>query len=74
MRGRSMSVPREEAFSFHVPLAAPFFTSLWTAGRRRDVPDLGPGDAQLIDLRDNPVVRLDTPFDSLRFYVPQTRP
>ena len=29
------------------------------------------GDAQLIDLRDNPVVGLDTPFDSLRFYIPQ---
>jgi hypothetical protein len=35
------------------------------------VPDLRPGDAQLIDLRDNPVVSLDTPFDSLRFYIPQ---
>jgi AraC family transcriptional regulator len=71
MRGRSLSVPREEAFSFHVPLAAPFFSNMWTAGRRRDVPDLRPGDAQLIDLRDNPVVSLDTPFDSLRFYIPQ---
>jgi AraC family transcriptional regulator len=72
MRGHSLSVPREEAFSFHVPLSAPFFSNLWTAGRRRDVPDLRPGDAQLIDLRDNPVVSLDTPFDSLRFYIPQT--
>jgi AraC family transcriptional regulator len=71
MRGRSLSVPQEEAFSFHVPLSAPFFSNLWTAGRRREVPDLRPGDAQLIDLRDNPVVGLDTPFDSLRFYIPQ---
>lgn len=71
MRGRSLSVPREEAFSFHVPLAVPFFSNLWTAGRRREVPDLRLGDAQLIDLRDNPVVSLDTPFDSLRFYIPQ---
>jgi AraC family transcriptional regulator len=71
MRGRSLSVPPEEAFSFHVPLSAPFFSNLWTAGRRREVPDLRPGDAQLIDLRDNPVVGLDTPFDSLRFYIPQ---
>jgi AraC-like DNA-binding protein len=29
------------------------------------------GDAFLYDLGDNPVVGLDTPFDSLRFYVPQ---
>jgi hypothetical protein len=71
MRGRSLSVPQEEAFSFHVPLSVPFFTNLWTAGRRREVPDLRLGDAQLIDLRDNPVVSLDTPFDSLRFYIPQ---
>jgi AraC-like DNA-binding protein len=71
MRGRSLSVPQEEAFSFHVPLSVPFFTKLWTAGRRREVPDLRLGDAQLVDLRDNPVVSLDTPFDSLRFYVPQ---
>jgi AraC family transcriptional regulator len=71
MRGRSLSVPQEEAFSFHVPLSVPFFTNLWTAGRRREVPDLCLGDAQLIDLRDNPVVSLDTPFDSLRFYIPQ---
>lgn len=71
MRGRSLAVPREEAFSFHVPLSVPFFTKLWTAGRRREVPDFRLGDAQLIDLRDNPVVSLDTPFDSLRFYIPQ---
>ena len=71
MRGRSLSVPREEAFSFHVPLSVPFFATLWTKGQRREVPELRLGDAQLIDLRDNPVVSLDTPFDSLRFYVPQ---
>src|ERR1700689_1542670 len=71
MRGRSLSVPQEEAFSFHVPLSVPFFSNLWTAGRRREVPDMRLGDAQLIDLRDNPVVGLDTPFDSLRFYIPQ---
>jgi AraC family transcriptional regulator len=71
MRGRSLAVPQEEAFSFHVPLSVPFFSNLWTAGRRREVPDLRLGDAQLIDLRDNPVVSLDTPFDSLRFYIPQ---
>jgi len=35
------------------------------------VPQLRLGDAQLVDLRDNPVVSLDTPFDSLRFYIPQ---
>lgn len=72
VRGRSLAVPPEEAFSFHVPLSLPFFSSLWTAGRRREVPELRLGDAQLIDLRDNPVVSLDIPFDSLRFHIPQT--
>jgi AraC family transcriptional regulator len=71
MRGRSLTVPQEEAFAFHVPLSLPFFTDLWTAGRRRDVPDWSLGDAQLVDLRDNPRVSLDTSFDSLRFYIPQ---
>ena len=71
MRGLSLTVPQEEAFSFHVPLAVPFFSKLWTSGRRREVPELRLGDAQLIDLRDNPVVSLDIPFDSLRFHIPQ---
>ncbi len=72
MRGRSLTVPQEEAFSFHVPLSVPFFSSLWTGGRRREVPELRLGDTQLIDLRDNPVVSLDIPFDSLRFHIPET--
>jgi AraC family transcriptional regulator len=70
-QGRSLAAPAEEAFAFHVPLSLPFFSSLWTSGRRREVPDFRLGDAQLVDLGDNPVVRLDTPFDSLRFYVTQ---
>jgi AraC family transcriptional regulator len=71
MRGRSLAVPPQEAFAFHVPLSVPFFSDLWTAGRRREVPDLRLGDAQLVDLGDNPVVSLDIPFDTLRFYISQ---
>jgi AraC family transcriptional regulator len=71
MRGRSLAVPPEEAFAFHVPLSVPFFSDLWTAGRRREVPDLRLGDAQLVNLGDNPVVSLDIPFDTLRFYIHQ---
>ena len=71
MRGRSLAVPPEEAFAFHVPLSVPFFSNLWTAGRRREVPDLHLGDAQLVNLGDNPVVSLDIPFDTLRFYIHQ---
>ncbi len=72
MHGRSLAAPPEEAFAFHVPLAVPFFSNLWTAGKRREVPDWRLGDAQLIDLHDKPTVRLDIPFDSLRFYISQT--
>src|ERR1700685_1936474 len=72
MRGRSLAVPPEEAFAFHVPLAVPFFSNLWTAGKRREVPNWRLGDAQLIDLRAKPMVSLTIPFNSLLFYIPQT--
>src|ERR1700733_14915556 len=72
MRGRSLATPPQEAFAFHVPLSVPFFSNLWTAGRRREVPDWRLGDAQLVDLRDKAMVSLDIPFDSVRFYIPQT--
>ena len=71
MLGRSLAVPPEAAFSFHVPLTLPFFSDLWIAGRRKTQSPTGLGHAFLYDLGDNPVVGLDTSFDSLRFYVPQ---
>jgi AraC-like DNA-binding protein len=70
-RGRSMAVPPEEAFSFHVPLTAPFFSDLWVAGKRKTLPVASLGDAFLFDLNENPTVGLETSFDALRFYVPQ---
>ena len=33
-RSRSLPARPEEAFAFHVPLAVPFFSNLWTAGKR----------------------------------------
>ena len=62
MHGHSIATPPEEAFAFWVPLSVPFFSNLWTAGRRREVPDLRLGDAQLVDLGEKPVVSLDIPF------------
>jgi AraC family transcriptional regulator len=70
-RGRSLGVPPQEAFAFHVPLSLPFFSELWTAGRRRETPDWRLGYAQLVDLSEHPVVSLDIPFDTLRFYITQ---
>jgi AraC family transcriptional regulator len=71
MHEHSIATAPEEAFAFWVPLSVPFFSNLWTAGRRREVPELRLGDAQLVDLGDHPVVSLDIPFDSIRFYVTQ---
>jgi AraC-like DNA-binding protein len=71
MHGRSLATPPEEAFAFHVPLSVPYFSDLWTAGRRREVPDWHLGHAQLIDLGEKPVVSLDITFDSIRFYITQ---
>jgi len=71
MRGRSMSVPPEEAFTFQVPLSLPFFSGLWTAGKRLPHNPTSTGDAFLFDLSNNPTVGLSNPFDSLRFYIPR---
>jgi AraC family transcriptional regulator len=71
LQGRSEPVPREAAFSLHVPLSLPFFSDLWIDGKFKGNPPAPLGCAYLFDLRDNPVVGLDTPFDSLRFYVSQ---
>jgi AraC family transcriptional regulator len=71
MRGRSMAVPVESAYSFHVPMTAPFFSDLWMDGKRQTLPDANLGDAFLFDLSENPRVGLDTSFDSMRFYIPQ---
>ncbi|MBR1218044.1 helix-turn-helix transcriptional regulator [Bradyrhizobium sp. U87765 SZCCT0131] len=71
MHGRSMSVPPEDAFTFQVPLKLPFFSGLWTAGKRLAHNPASPGDAFLFDLNNNPTVGLNNPFDSLRFFIPR---
>jgi AraC family transcriptional regulator len=71
MLGHSIATRPEEAFAFWAPLSVPFFSNLWTAGRRREVPELRLGDTQLVDLGDHPVVSLDIPFDAIRFYITQ---
>src|SRR6202000_1047449 len=71
MLGHSIAKKPEEAFAFWVPLSVPFFSNLWTAGRRREVPELRLGRGQLVDLGDHPIVDLDIPFDAIRFYITQ---
>src|SRR5262249_21314565 len=69
--GRSMSIPPEETIAFHVPLSTHFFSDLWIGRRHQSLPSGALGHAFLVDLQENPVVGLDTPFDSLRFHAPQ---
>src|SRR5262245_50133831 len=71
MRGRSMAVPQEETFVFHVPLSTHFFSDLWAGGRHHSLPSGALGQMFLVDLSENPVVGLDTRFDSLRIHAPQ---
>jgi len=71
LRGRSEAVPREAAFSIHVPLSLPFFSESWISGKFKSIAPATLGCAFLFDLSENPVVSLDTPFDSVRFYVSQ---
>ena len=49
-RGRSLTVPREEAFSIHVPLSLPFFSEAWIGGKFRNIPPATLGCAFLFDL------------------------
>jgi AraC family transcriptional regulator len=72
MRGRSLSVPEEDAFALQVPLSHNFFTEIWTSGGFRRELHATPGDVYLFDLSCNPRVGLGTPFDTLRCYVSQS--
>ena len=61
MRGRSLSVPEEDAFALQVPLSHSFFTEIWTSGGFRRELHATPGDVYLFDLSCNPRVGLATP-------------
>ena len=62
---------QERRFHFTFRCPGPFFSNLWMAGKRKALPDARLGDTFLFDLNENPTVDLDTPFELLRFYVPQ---
>jgi AraC family transcriptional regulator len=71
MRGRSMSVPPVDAFTFQVPLTFPFFSGFWISGKRLAHNAASAGHAFLFDLGNNPTVGLHNPFDTLRFFIPR---
>lgn len=68
---RSMEVPREQSFSFQVPLGISFPWQAWFSGKQRIVSPATPGNAYLFDLTKNPTVALDTAFNTVRFNISQ---
>jgi hypothetical protein len=66
-----MDVPREQSFSFQVPLV-PFPWQAWFAGKDEIVSPAIPGNAYLFDLSNNPRVGLNTPFSTVRFNISQS--
>jgi AraC family transcriptional regulator len=68
---RSTDVPREQSFSFQVPLT-PFPWDAWFSGKQRSVSPAIPGNAYLFDLSDNPTVGLNTPFSTVRLNISQS--
>jgi AraC-like DNA-binding protein len=70
-RRQSMDVPREQSFSFQVPLT-PFPWDAWFAGKQRSVSPAIPGNAYLFDLSNNPTVGLTTPFSTVRLNISQS--
>ncbi len=68
---QSMDVPREQSFSFQVPLT-PFPWDAWFAGKQRSVSPAIPGNAYLFDLSNNPTVGLNTPFSTVRLNICQS--
>lgn len=71
IRRQSADVPREQSFTFQVPLT-PFPWDAWIAGRQRSVPPAIPGNAYLFDLSNNPIVGLNTPFSTVRLNISQS--
>ncbi len=68
---QSRDVPREQSFSFQVPLT-PFPWDAWFAGKQRSVSPAIPGNAYLFDLSNNSTVGLNTPFSTVRLNICQS--
>jgi AraC-like DNA-binding protein len=71
-RGRSISPPPEDAFTFQVPLIQAAFSDFRYANKVVALPEVQePGRAFLFDLSARPTVGLDTAFDNVRMYITQ---
>jgi AraC family transcriptional regulator len=69
-QGRTMDVPAENAYLFHVQLR-PVEVDMWIDGKRRSATTTTPGKTFLFDLSSNPVAEIRSSFDNIRFYLSQ---
>ena len=70
----TMAVPYEQSFSLQVPLTKAYPWKVWFSGKEKIVSPAAPGNVYLFDLSDNPTVRLNTAFSSVRFNISQAAP
>jgi AraC family transcriptional regulator len=66
----TMAVPYEQSFSFQVPLTS-YRWRAWFSGKEKIVPPAMPGNVYLFDLSNNPTVRQNTAFSTVRFNISQ---
>src|SRR5882757_330667 len=69
-QGRTMDVPAENAYLFHVQLR-PVEVDMWIDGKCRPATTTAPGTTFLFDLSSNPVAEIRSSFDNIRFYLSQ---
>jgi AraC-like DNA-binding protein len=67
--GLTLAVPPEEAFAFQVMLRHLDSAECWVDGKHNRVSSSEPGSTFLFDLTSNPITQLETPFDTVRFYI-----
>ena len=70
--GRSGPVPAEASFAFQVMLEPLKSWELWSDRGYSKLPPTLAGDVFLFDLTENPRIRLNTPFNLVRFYISQS--
>ena len=68
-RGRTMATPPEDAFSFMVALASMPAGEAWIDGQHSKLPAAAVRDTFVCNLAANGIVRLNPPYDFVRFYV-----
>jgi AraC family transcriptional regulator len=69
LEGRSVPLPREDAYSLALHLRESADHELWLRGRHVYKGAYRTGAVSLVDLSDEPIARIGNPFDILQIYV-----